>query len=77
MRSYFTFLFLIFSFSLFAQTASIKGLLQDADKEPVSYANIVLYNSTNFCGMHSELSSLIKSAQKQSKIYFPGYFIEI
>ena len=45
MRSFFTFLFSIFYISNFAQTASIKGVLQDAEKTPVSYSNIVLYNS--------------------------------
>lgn len=45
MRSFFTFLFSIFYISNFAQTASIKGVLQDTEKTPVSYSNIVLYNS--------------------------------
>ncbi len=56
MRSYFTFLFTILTISIFAQTASIKGLLQDPDKAPVSYSNIVLYNSTDSSVVKVEVS---------------------
>ena len=56
MRSYFTFLFLILTISIFAQTASIKGILQDAEKAPVSFANIVLYNSSDSSVVKIEVS---------------------
>ncbi len=59
MRSYFTFLFTILSISIFAQTASIKGILQDADKAPVSFANIVLYNSADSSVVKIEVSDPI------------------
>ena len=56
MRLYFTFLFSILTISIFAQTASIKGVLQDAEKAPVSYANIVLYKSTDSSVVKIEVS---------------------
>ncbi|MFK7773175.1 MAG: TonB-dependent receptor [Saprospiraceae bacterium] len=59
MKPYFTILFLIFTNSIFAQTASIKGILQDADKAPVSFANIVLYSSTDSSVVKIEVSDPI------------------
>ncbi|MFT6319933.1 MAG: outer membrane receptor protein involved in Fe transport [Granulosicoccus sp.] len=66
MRSYFTFLFTILSFTFFAQTASIKGLLQDSDKAPVSYANIVLYSIADSSVVKIEVSDDI------GKFLIPG-----
>ncbi len=59
MRSYFTFLFTILAFMSFAQTASIKGLLQNAEKAPVPYANIVLYSSADSSVVKIEVSDNI------------------
>lgn len=56
MKSLFTLLFSIITISLFAQTASIKGLLQDADKEPVSFANVVLYKTADSSVVKIEVS---------------------
>ena len=58
MKSFFTCLLPILSISIFAQTASIKGVLQDADKAPVSFANIVLYKSADSSVVKVEVSEL-------------------
>ncbi|MCB0520720.1 MAG: TonB-dependent receptor [Lewinellaceae bacterium] len=47
MKFYYTFLFLITNFCLHAQSASIKGQLQDADGAAVIFANLALYSSTD------------------------------
>ena len=56
MRTYFTILFSILTISIFAQTASIKGVLQDSEKSPISYANIVLHNSIDSSMVKIEVS---------------------
>lgn len=58
MRSYFTFLFIILTISVFAQTASIKGTFYDIEKTPVSFANIVLYNISDSSVVKIEISDL-------------------
>ena len=41
-----TSLLLILSINLLAQTASLKGLLEDESKTPVSFANIALFQAS-------------------------------
>ena len=59
MRIKFTLFFSILALSIFAQTASIKGILQDAEKAPVSFANVVLYNTLDSSIAKIEVSDLI------------------
>jgi iron complex outermembrane recepter protein len=52
MRLVFTLSFIISSICLNAQSASIKGQLQDKEKNPISFANVALYSTSD--------SSLVK-----------------
>ena len=47
MRLFLTLTFLITNFLAFAQNASVKGQLQNAEGEEVMFANVALYNSTD------------------------------
>ena len=51
-----TVLALCFAVSLFSQSASIKGVLQTAEGEPVLFSNVVLYNAADSSMLKVEVS---------------------
>lgn len=56
MKAFLPFILLLFTVSVFAQEASLKGQLQDENKEPVSFANVILYNSADTSIVKVEVS---------------------
>ena len=62
MKFIFLFLFSFVAFSMLAQNASIKGQLQDENKEAVVFANVALYNGAD--------SSLVKVEQSDDSGIF-------
>ena len=74
MRLLFTLTITVISFSLWAQTASIRGQLQDADGAAVIFANVVLYNAADSTLAKVETSD--ETGVFQIKGIAPGdYFI--
>ena len=56
MKAFLPFILLLFTVSVFAQEASLKGQLQDENKEPVSFANVILYNPADTSIVKVEVS---------------------
>jgi len=77
-QSIFTlFCLLFFAFSSFAKSnGTIKGKVQDADKQPLAYANVVLYNAVDSSVLKLELSDE-KGEYQFSQLEAKSYYIQV